>query len=200
MLIQYRTLYQIHPNFFFIEKNRLAVPLHAGHMLGYLQNGKVCRMYLSFLSFRFLHLVALLLIQALFLPVLFVILTFYLFPAETLTCKGMWTGPAETQFQPFQNDEEDSNEYIVDDDSNDDPPAKTVNYLVGILDEPFLTRVNDKVKCFIYQETAKGGYRLAQSADASCRGLVNVRKDGYRTLHLKPCKSFTFFSKKRGPY
>jgi len=107
--------------------------------------------------------------------------------AETLTCKGMWTGPAETQFQPFQNDEEDSNEYVVDDDSeDDDPPAKTVNYLVGILDEPFLTRVNDKVKCFIYQETAKGGYRLAQSADASCRGLVNVRKDGYRTLHLKP--------------
>jgi len=27
---------------------------------------------------------------------------------------------------------------------------------------------------------------LAQSADASCRGLVNVRKDGFRTLHLKP--------------
>ena len=26
---------------------------------------------------------------------------------ETLTCKGMWTGPAESQFQPFQNDEEE---------------------------------------------------------------------------------------------
>ena len=108
----------------------------------------------------------------------------------------MWTGPAETQFQPFQNDEEDSNEYVVDDDSeDDDPPAKTVNYLVGILDEPFMNRVNDKVKCFIYQETAKGGYRLAQSADASCRGLVNVRKDGYRTLHLKPCKFFSYYQK-----
>ena len=101
----------------------------------------------------------------------------------------MWSGPAETQFQPFQNDEEDPNEYTVNDDDDSDDPPKTVNYLVGILDQPYLTRVNDKVKCFIYQETAKGGYRLAQSADASCRGLVNVRKDGYRTLHLKPRKN-----------
>ena len=96
----------------------------------------------------------------------------------------MWTGPAESQFQPFQNDEESLDDYVV---ASDEPP-KSVNYLVGILDEPYLTRVNDKVKCFIYQETPKGGYRLAQSADASCRGLVNVRKDGYRTLHLKPLK------------
>ena len=106
------------------------------------------------------------------------------FSVETLTCKGMWTGPAESQFQPFQNDEESLDDYVV---ASDEPP-KSVNYLVGILDEPYLTRVNDKVKCFIYQETPKGGYRLAQSADASCRGLVNVRKDGYRTLHLKPLK------------
>ena len=72
--------------------------------------------------------------------------------------------------------------------------SKTVNYLVGILDEPFLTRVNDKVRCFIYEETKKGGYRLAQSADASCRGLVNVRKDGYRMLHLKPSKRYFLFT------
>ena len=30
-----------------------------------------------------------------------------IFAVETLTCKGMWTGPAESQFQPFQNDEEE---------------------------------------------------------------------------------------------
>ncbi len=64
--------------------------------------------------------------------------------------------------------------------------TKKVNFLVGILEEPFLNLVNDKIRCFIYEETRKGGYRLAQSADASCRGLVNVRKDGYRTMHLKP--------------
>lgn len=98
----------------------------------------------------------------------------------------MWTGPAEAQFQPFQNDEENNNEEGEEEDLVDDGGEKTLNYLVGILDEPFLTRVNDKVRCFIYQETRKGGYRLAQSADASCRGLINVKKDGYRTLHLKP--------------
>ena len=70
----------------------------------------------------------------------------------------------------------------------DDLSTKQVNYLVGILEEPFLTKINDKVRCFIYEETKKGGYRLAQSSDASCRGLVNVRKDGIRMLHLKPSK------------
>ena len=115
----------------------------------------------------------------------------YIFTVETLTCKGMWTGPAETQFQPFQNDE--SSDYFDEDGESavvqdiEDVSSKTVNYLVGILEEPFLTRVNDKVRCFIYEET-KRGYRLAQSADASCRGLVNVKKDGYRTLHLKQSK------------
>ena len=74
-----------------------------------------------------------------------------------------------------------------------DTGSKTVNYLVGILDEPFLTRINDKVRCFIYEETRKGGFRLAQSADASCRGLVNVKKDGYRALHLKPGKRLISF-------
>ena len=116
---------------------------------------------------------------------------YHIFAVETLTCKGMWTGPAETQFQPFQNDES-SDYFDEDDDENgvediEDMSSKTVNYLVGILEEPFLTRVNDKVRCFIYEET-KRGYRLAQSADASCRGLVNVKKDGYRTLHLKQSK------------
>ena len=106
----------------------------------------------------------------------------------------MWTGPAETQFQPFQNDEELS-DYTDDNeaDSHSGNSPKSVNYLVGILDEPFRTRINDKVRCFIYEKTKKGGYRLAQSADASCRGLVNVRKDGYRTLHLKPSMYFYVF-------
>ena len=87
--------------------------------------------------------------------------------------------------------------FTKEDDSTivqEDMSSKTVNYLVGILDEPFLTRVNDKVRCFIYEETKKGGYRLAQSADASCRGLVNVRKDGYRMLHLKPSKRYFLFT------
>lgn len=102
----------------------------------------------------------------------------------------MWSGPAESPFQPFQNDEESLVEYNeigeYEEEVKDD--GKILNYLVGILDEPYLTRVNDKVRCFIYEETKKGGFRMAQSADASCRGLVNVRKDGYRTMHLKPSK------------
>ena len=42
----------------------------------------------------------------------------------------------------------------------EDMSTKQVNYLVGILEEPFLTRINDKVRCFIYEETKKGGKNL----------------------------------------
>ena len=107
----------------------------------------------------------------------------------------MWTGPAEKQFQPFeeliQNDQFVSDDYFTDEDIDNNAEESSVvvtnvNYLVGILDEPYLSRINDKVRCFIYQETSNGGFRLAQSKDASCKGLVNVRKDGYRTMHLKP--------------
>ena len=64
----------------------------------------------------------------------------------------------------------------------------SISILVGILDEPYLSRINDKVRCFIYEEMRNGGFRLAQSADASCRGLIDVRRDGLRTMHLKPGK------------
>lgn len=117
-----------------------------------------------------------------------------LFPVEVLTCKGMWTGPAESLFQPFesvQNDEEITDYESITSDSEN--TVKTVKYLVGILDEPFLTRINDKVRCFIYEETPNGGFKLAQSADASCRGLVNVNKDGYRRIRLKKCMYFELY-------
>ena len=127
----------------------------------------------------------------------------FFFSVQTLTCKGMWTGPAEKQFQPFeeliQNDQFVSDDYsTVEDDvynNNEDQSSvvvTNVNYLVGILDEPYLSRINDKVRCFIYQETSNGGFRLAQSKDASCKGLVNVRKDGYRTMHLTPGTTFVY--------
>ena len=41
------------------------------------------------------------------LPVYHIFNNKCIFAVETLTCKGMWTGPAESQFQPFQNDEEE---------------------------------------------------------------------------------------------
>ena len=43
----------------------------------------------------------------------------------------------------------------------EDMSTKQVNYLVGILEEPFLTRINDKVRCFIYEETKKGGKNMS---------------------------------------
>ena len=106
----------------------------------------------------------------------------------------MWTGPAEQQFQPFEQLNTQNDEYVVTDDEieeyDDQPTVATndaeVNYLVGILDEPYLSKINDKVRCFIYEQTRNGGYRIAMSADSSCRGLINVRKDGFRRMHLKP--------------
>ena len=115
----------------------------------------------------------------------------FVFSVQTLTCKGMWTGPAEKQFQPFeeliQKDQFVSDDYEDDNNEESSVVVTNVNYLVGILDEPYLSRINDKVRCFIYQETSNnGGFRLAQSKDASCKGLVNVKKDGYRTMRLTP--------------
>jgi hypothetical protein len=109
------------------------------------------------------------------------------FTAETLTCKGTWTGEIEVPFQPFENNNFEENPPITDEEvPTTATTIKSVNFLVGILEEPFLNRVNDKIRCFIYENTPNGGFRVAQSSDASCRGLVNVRKDGYRTMHLKP--------------
>ena len=113
---------------------------------------------------------------------------------QTFTCKGMWTGPAEQQFQPFEQLNTQNDEYVVtdeeaeeyDDEATEVTNDAEVNYLVGILDEPYLSKVNDKVRCFIYEQTRNGGYRIAMSADSSCRGLINVRKDGFRRMHLKP--------------
>ena len=55
------------------------------------------------------------------------------FLVETLTCKGMWKGPAEEQFQPFeeliQNDEFVSD---YEDESTETTIPQEVNYL-GII-------------------------------------------------------------------
>ena len=75
---------------------------------------------------------------------------------QSLTCVGSWT-----------SDEDDK-----------------VSYLVGILDVPFVHKITDKLRCFVYRQTPHG-YRVGQSSDASCHDLNNPRTDGFRLMHLK---------------
>ena len=58
------------------------------------------------------------------------------------------------------------------------------NYLIGILDEPYITDLTSKLRCFLYSETDDGGFSIAQSDDASCAPLVDVEKDGIRNIQM----------------
>ena len=60
------------------------------------------------------------------------------------------------------------------------------SFLVGILDVPLVHKLTDKLRCFVYRQNKAGGYRVAQSRDASCHGLKNPKTDGFRIMHLKP--------------
>ena len=58
------------------------------------------------------------------------------------------------------------------------------NYLIGALEEPYITDLTSKLKCFLYAETDGGGFSIAQSEDASCEKLVDVEKDGIRNIQM----------------
>ena len=58
------------------------------------------------------------------------------------------------------------------------------NYLIGALEEPYITDLTSKLKCFLYAETDDGGFSIAQSEDASCAKLVDVEKDGIRNIQM----------------
>ena len=58
------------------------------------------------------------------------------------------------------------------------------NYLIGALEEPYITDLTSKLKCFLYAETDDGGFSIAQSDDASCEKLVDVEKDGIRNIQM----------------
>ena len=77
------------------------------------------------------------------------------FIVESLTCIGNWT-------------------------SNDGQRR----YLIGSLDVPFVTRLEDKIRCFLYKDTNNGGWKISQSSSPSCDHLRSF-KAGYRYMHLK---------------
>lgn len=79
---------------------------------------------------------------------------------ESLTCIGNWT-------------------------SNDGQRR----YLIGSLDVPFVTRLEDKIRCFLYKDTNSGGWKLSQSSSPSCDHLRSFQS-GYRNFHLKKEKEF----------
>ncbi|XP_059099729.1 uncharacterized protein LOC131893644 [Tigriopus californicus] len=73
---------------------------------------------------------------------------------ETLTCKGHWSEDERTFF------------------------------LIGILDIPYVTKLSERIRCFIYRQSPNGAIQMGQSGDASCQGLHRVR-DGVRTMAMK---------------
>ena len=84
---------------------------------------------------------------------------------ESLTCIGNWTS---------------------------DDGTKT--YLIGSLDVAFVSRLEDKIRCFLYKPTKNGGWKVAQSSEPSCNQLTSV-KEGFRTMHLKKGKVKLFYVK-----
>ena len=58
------------------------------------------------------------------------------------------------------------------------------NYLIGALEEPYITDLTSKLKCFLYAETDDGGFSIAQNEDASCEKLVDVETDGIRNIQM----------------
>ena len=82
----------------------------------------------------------------------------FLITVESLTCIGNWT-------------------------SNDGQRR----YLIGSLDVPFVTRLEDKIRCFLYKDTNSGGWKLSQSSSPSCDHLRSFQS-GYRNFHLKKGK------------
>ena len=86
------------------------------------------------------------------------LITIFLITVESLTCIGNWT-------------------------SNDGQRR----YLIGSLDVPFVTRLEDKIRCFLYKDTNNGGWKISQSSSPSCDHLRSFQS-GYRNIHLKKGK------------
>ncbi|OAD57435.1 hypothetical protein WN48_01986 [Eufriesea mexicana] len=57
--------------------------------------------------------------------------------------------------------------------------------LVARLHDPRKTSDEDSYRCFIYEQTSNNSWNLAQSADASCTGLISV-KEAAKTFKMKP--------------
>ena len=74
-------------------------------------------------------------------------------------------------------------------------------YLIGSLDVAFVTRLEDKIKCFMYKPTEYGGWRIAQSSEPSCDQLKSVKSgSAFRTMHLKKgTANSNIFSKETKP-
>ena len=66
-------------------------------------------------------------------------------------------------------------------------------YLIGSLDVAFVTRLEDRVRCFLYKSTGqngikeKEGWKISQSSGPSCENLRSF-KSGFRNFHLKKGK------------
>ena len=84
---------------------------------------------------------------------------FFEFLVESLTCIGNWTSSNGQR-----------------------------TYLIGSLDVAFVTRLEDKIRCFLYKPTENGGWKIAQSSEPTCSQLKSV-KAGFRTMHLRKGKA-----------
>ena len=59
-----------------------------------------------------------------------------------------------------------------------------LSFLIGSLDGPFANDLADRLRCFLYSEDGGGGFRIAQSRDASCAQLADVEQDGARNIRM----------------
>jgi hypothetical protein len=74
-----------------------------------------------------------------------------------------------------------------------------LNYVIGILEEPFINELTDKLRCFLYEQTTDDvsgveGIRIAQSDDASCAELKNIEEVGARNIKMTTGKWKFHFS------
>ena len=60
-------------------------------------------------------------------------------------------------------------------------------YLIGSLDVAFVTRLEDKIRCFLYKQSGSIGWKISQSSGPSCEHLKSF-KSGFRNIHLKKGK------------
>ena len=77
-------------------------------------------------------------------------------PEQQLTCRGSW-----------------------------EDPGTGTKYLVGVMEEAFVPRLTDKVRCFVYEDlSAEGaGYRIGEGEDGDCSKITQV-EDGQRIIDM----------------
>ena len=86
----------------------------------------------------------------------------WLLSEQQLTCRGSW----------------------------EDPGTET-KYLVGVMEEAFVPRLTDKVRCFVYEDLADqgGGYRIGEGEDGDCSKISSV-EDGHRIIEMSGMKTY----------